>query len=136
MRAEIKTTKDMAKWLEVMVPQKLFSYEARLRDFIDALNENEEEIWKKCKRCGAIKLYIDGFRDDYSTYDDKAYKCRQCSNAVTNRNRNRKRLSDKMPADDLAEIQRIRSLKGLDPLPLGPDLPKPGRPKEAQDGVH
>jgi len=133
MRAEIKTTKDMAKWLEVMVPHKLFSYEARLRDFIEALNEDEEEIWKKCKKCGVIKR-ADEFRDDYSTYDDKAYKCRQCSNAVTNRNRNRKRLSDKMPADDLAEIQRIRSLKGLDPLPLGPDLPKPGRPAGGPDG--
>ncbi len=126
MIVRIETTHDLAKWMEALLKGYISEEVGCL---IHDLLQEYPAVWKKCQKC--LKIRPATFYDEVlNNRDGLSHKCKDCRRKIHASNARRKRASKKISPEDLSEIQRHRTAAGLDPLPLGPDIPKPGRPKE------
>jgi hypothetical protein len=133
MQHDIITSHDLANMIEAIPrPEGITTWEDPIVDLIDYLRTGSCLRYQRCRDCQEIKLLLTEFDLCDSNTTGHSYSCKACRRLIKNSYRRRVRFGKKFSPEDLAEIQRIRLLAGMSPIPYGPDAPKPGRPTREQ----
>lgn len=127
MIVSIESTHDLAKWIQAMghEPQDTVT----VAEVVESLLQGPPETWKKCRKCLKISP-ASNYDANLANRGGLKHECKGCRRKHNNAYSRRVRVGEKIPAADLAEIQRVRATQGLEPLPFGPDAPKRGRPSK------
>jgi len=126
MKREIRTTHDLAMWLRA-----ISSKSDSIDELIADLEYNAPEDWKICKKCD--NLYpLSSYGLNVTKGDGHKAYCKKCTNTQKKNYGRRIRAEKRISPSDLMEIQRIRKLKGMNPLPYGLDAPARGCPRDGK----